>query len=305
MKCSKCLLSGSLDDPIFNGIEKVFARIVSNRCNNNYNAHSNGIITYHCNIMNIFKCPFDSKMESLNEKEIGPEYLYKREDLFILHQISFAIEQAITTFSEITKQNEIIYEVDFENDRVQEVHTKYSGEPESWGWNDDVNEQLSKVKSISNIVIRDEQDIYNILTNREKLEDLLQEYEKENNSRLEEQVCCDKNTPCVPDDYKNDNSNNKMIIDAINCNNANVSHKGKNCHSKNKIEESDNEKLISNPKSKIKEELEKSYREQLILLKENKQNIIDFILENKESIKVKDLKIYESPVKLRLFHLQF
>jgi hypothetical protein len=30
MKCSKCLLSGSLDDPIFNGIEKVFARIVSN-----------------------------------------------------------------------------------------------------------------------------------------------------------------------------------------------------------------------------------------------------------------------------------
>ena len=28
MKCSKCLLSGSNDDPIFVGIEKVFARIV-------------------------------------------------------------------------------------------------------------------------------------------------------------------------------------------------------------------------------------------------------------------------------------
>ena len=35
MKCSKCLLSGSNDDPIFIGIEKVFARIVSNQCNNN------------------------------------------------------------------------------------------------------------------------------------------------------------------------------------------------------------------------------------------------------------------------------
>ena len=35
MKCSKCLLSGSNDDPIFVGIEKVFARIVSNQCNKN------------------------------------------------------------------------------------------------------------------------------------------------------------------------------------------------------------------------------------------------------------------------------
>ena len=43
MKCSKCLLSGSNDDPIFVGIEKVFARIVSNQCNNNtVNNHSHG-----------------------------------------------------------------------------------------------------------------------------------------------------------------------------------------------------------------------------------------------------------------------
>ena len=127
--------------------------------------------------MNIFSCPFESK-EIYNEKEIESKYPYKREDLFTLHQISFAIEQAISTFFEITKNNEIIYEVDFENDRVQEIHTKYNGEPESWGWQENVKEQLSKVKPISNIVIRDEQDIYNILTNREKLEYLLQEYEK-------------------------------------------------------------------------------------------------------------------------------
>ena len=62
MKCSKCLLSGSNDDPIFVGIEKVFARIVSNQCNKIMlilNLH--GIITYHCNVMNIFSCPFESK----------------------------------------------------------------------------------------------------------------------------------------------------------------------------------------------------------------------------------------------------
>ena len=109
-----------------------------------------------------------SKEESYNETQIGEsKYPYKREDLFVLQRISFAIEQAISTFFEITKDNEIIYDVDFKNDRVHEIHTKYNGEPESWGWHKNIIKQCSKVKPISNIIIRDEQDIYNILTNRE------------------------------------------------------------------------------------------------------------------------------------------
>ena len=166
-KCRYCLLSGSNDDPIFIGIEKVFARIVSSRCNNNNkNNNPNDQITYHCNVMNIFSCPFENTEKSDNKNKIESKYPFKREDLFALHQISFAIEQAITTFFETTKNNEIIYEVNFVNDRIQEIHTKYNGEPESWGWNDNVKEILSKVKPISNIIIRDERDIYNILTNR-------------------------------------------------------------------------------------------------------------------------------------------
>ena len=43
----------------------------------------------------------------------------------------------------------------------------------------------------------------------------------------------------------------------------------------------------------MKEELKKHKEEQLILLKENKQNIIDFIIDNKDSIRIEDLKIYE------------
>lgn len=39
--------------------------------------------------------------------------------------------------------------------------------------------------------------------------------------------------------------------------------------------------------------MENSDREQQILLKENKQNIINFILNNKDSIRIEDLKIYE------------
>jgi hypothetical protein len=43
--------------------------------------------------MNVFSCPFESKeKEFYNEKEIESKYPYKREDLFALHQISFAIE---------------------------------------------------------------------------------------------------------------------------------------------------------------------------------------------------------------------
>ena len=43
----------------------------------------------------------------------------------------------------------------------------------------------------------------------------------------------------------------------------------------------------------MKEELKKHKEEQQILLKENKQNIIDFIIDNKDSIRIEDLKIYE------------
>jgi hypothetical protein len=318
-KCSSCIFSGHLDDPLFVGIEKVIARIVSNQCNDNnaVNNRYDGIITYHCNVMNIFSCPFESTEES--------KYPYKREDLFTLHRISFAIEQAISTFFEITKQNEIIYEVDFLNDKVHEIHTKYTGEPESWGWQKNVKEQLSKVKPISNIVIKDENDIYSILTNREKLECLLQEYERYyqlDREAEQQQVCCDKNPPCVPNEEDDDSNNKKVITSSLTATTTEAlasarkeqqqiqqqqeqkqddySHKGKNRHSKNTNEQSiglekelNNKNLQPDLKSKIKEELKKSYKEQLILLKQNKQIIIDFLLGNKDSIRIEDMKIYE------------
>jgi hypothetical protein len=73
----------------------------------------------------------------------------------------------------------------------------------------------------------------------------------------------------------------------------NDSHKGENRHSKKTEGEVDNENLKINLKTKIKEELEQSDREQQILLKENKQKIIDFLSANRDSIRIEDLKIYE------------
>ena len=124
-KCSGCIFSTHLDDPLFVGIGKVVARIVSNHCNNNNNLNSisnidNDLISYPCKVMNFFQCPFENN---------NNQYPYTKEKLFALQRVAFAIEQAISIFHETTKNNEIIYEVDFENDRVQEIHTNYNGEP--------------------------------------------------------------------------------------------------------------------------------------------------------------------------------
>ncbi|HSF50576.1 MAG TPA: hypothetical protein VLA74_07440 [Nitrososphaeraceae archaeon] len=175
--------------------------------------------------MNFFQCPFEGKENSSNieNNKVKSKYLYKREDLFFLQRVAFAIEQAISIFHETTRSNEIIYEVDFENDRVQEIHTNYYGEPYIWGCKDNVKEHLSKVKPISSIKIIDEQDIYNILTNREKLEYLLLEYYKEQHQKQQE----------------------------------------------------------------LEEE------QQILLNEDRRHNIIDFIIDNKDSIRVEDLKIYE------------
>ena len=116
-KCSRCIFSTDLDDPLFVGIEKVVARIVSNQCNNNNNLNfisntDNDLSLYPCIVMNFFQCPFENN---------NNQYPYTKEDLFTLQRIAFTIEQAISIFHETTKNNEIIYEVDFENDRVQEI----------------------------------------------------------------------------------------------------------------------------------------------------------------------------------------
>ena len=75
-------------------------------------------------------------------------------------------------------------------------------------------------------------------------------------------------------------------------NEQDYSHKGENAHSKNTVEdeELEIEDLKPELKTKMKEEIGKHKEEQLILLKEYKQNIIDFLSGNKDSIRVEDLK---------------
>jgi hypothetical protein len=77
------------------------------------------------------------------------------------------------------------------------------------------------VKPISNSIIRDEQDLYDILINKEDLEYLFQEYEKhyQLNRKDQQQVCYDEKSPSVPNDDNNSNENKMGIADKNNYNN--------------------------------------------------------------------------------------
>ena len=132
----------------------------------------------------------------------------------------------------------------------------------------------------------------------------MQEYEKNQLDKEieEQQVCCDENIPCVNNSNNREKllTNNNLTVRSsqIQMNyqdNVDYLHKGENRHSKNIVEDDklDIEHLKPDLKEKIKEELEKSNREQKILLKENKQSIIDFIIDNRDCIRIEDLKIYE------------
>jgi hypothetical protein len=59
------------------------------------------------------------------------------------------------------------------------------------------------------------------------------------------------------------------------------------------VKELDVKHLKPEFKTKMKEEIRKHKEEQLILLKENKRSIINFLIDNKDSIRVEDLQIYE------------
>ena len=206
-RCRHCVNSAFLDDPIFNGIEKTFARIINNHCG--FIDQDNDITMYPCKVMNIFECPFDS--DNYKQK-------YTKDELFFWQRISFAIDQQIHLVNKVTKDNERIYNINFENDKVQRISTDFEGIPYYSGWESNIEKQLDKVKPILEISIKNRQDLYNVLINKEKLEILL--------------------------DLKDDNYD--------------------------------------------KEDLK-----QFHLLQQNKEKIIDFIIGNKNKIRINDLRVYD------------
>ena len=176
-KCFRCLLSPSREkSAIFLGINKVIARAIEQE----NNISSSRI--YPCPILNRYECPFDKKKSNndnnnkLNEEDKVDSNLLDVDDLFNLSKIAFQVELALGKAQTMTKSNETIYETDFEAGKVKEIHANYHGDPYSYSTEYPLEEKLSKeVKRLSKVPIRNVQDVFNALTDRETLNKVLEQ----------------------------------------------------------------------------------------------------------------------------------
>jgi hypothetical protein len=175
-KCLHCLLSPSRQEAaIFLGINKVIARAIEQ--GNNISSST----IYPCPILNRYKCPFDKKKSNndnnnkIKEEEKENSNLLQVDDLFALSEIAFQVEQTLGKAQGMTKSNETLYETDFEAGKVKEIYANYYGNPYTFCSEYPLEEKLSKVHKISKVPIRNVQDVYNALTDRETLNKVLEQ----------------------------------------------------------------------------------------------------------------------------------
>jgi hypothetical protein len=185
-KCFHCLLSPDAEDSaLFIGINKVISRALedgnsynnskkdtSNSCNNSsfFSSTSTGTSIYPCKVLNRYACPYDNK-----SSKIKADVNFDVDSLFALYKLAFQVELALGKAQTMTKSNETIYETDFETGKVKEIHTNYYGDPYSFSTEYLLEEKLSKVKRLSQVPIRNVQDVYNALTDRETLNKVLEQ----------------------------------------------------------------------------------------------------------------------------------
>jgi hypothetical protein len=189
-KCFRCLLSPAREDSaIFLGINKVMARAIEQE--NNISSST----IYPCPIFNRYECPFDKKQSNddknnkINAEKEKDSNLLDVDDLFNLSEIAFEVELALGKAQTMTKSNETIYETDFETGKVKEIYTHYNGDPYSFSTEYPLEEKLKEVKRLSKVTIRNVQDVYNALTDRETLNKVLEQgLENEEYQRYRDEI---------------------------------------------------------------------------------------------------------------------
>ncbi|MGH9984822.1 MAG: hypothetical protein ACRD8W_12800 [Nitrososphaeraceae archaeon] len=78
MKCIHCLLSPHRNDPIFTGIDRLVAKVLTN----------GDPLQYPCEVVNRFQCPYERN----NNTNIAVNSIFDVEDLFELEKMAFAVE---------------------------------------------------------------------------------------------------------------------------------------------------------------------------------------------------------------------
>jgi hypothetical protein len=183
-KCFHCLLSPDAEDSaLFIGINKVIARALgdgnsynnskkdnSSSNNNPSSSTSAGTSIYPCKVLNRYACPYDNK-----NRKIKANTNFDVDGLFALYSIAFEVELSFSHAYSMSKSNEIIYEADFESSKVKEIYANYHGDPYSFSTEYPLEEKLSQVHRLSKVPIRNVQDVYNALTDRETLNKVLEQ----------------------------------------------------------------------------------------------------------------------------------
>jgi hypothetical protein len=183
-KCFNCLLSPHREKAtIYDGINKVIAKVLE-REHNNKNISSQTTI-YPCSVLNIFECQHKSEDNKEANDEISN---FDTDDLFELSEIAFQLELALAKAQTTTESNDTVYETNFETNIVREIRTDYYDNPYSSSIDYPLEEKLSKVKRLSIVPIRNAQDIYTVLTDRETLDKILEQGLDEENLKHKDVV---------------------------------------------------------------------------------------------------------------------
>ena len=183
-KCFRCLLSPDMEESaLFVGINKVISRAMEgednetssnnskkdDNSNNTSPSTSTGTSIYPCKVLNRYVCPYDNKSAVSHDAMSNVDYL------FALYDLAFQVELAFSHAYSMSKSNEIIYETDFETGKVKEIYANYHGDPYSFSTEYPLKEKISKVYRLSKVPIRNVQDIYNALTDKETLDKVLEQ----------------------------------------------------------------------------------------------------------------------------------
>jgi hypothetical protein len=166
-KCTDCLLNPNNEGSYF-GLYKFIANALQITKSYGWEDKNKNVTSiYPCQVVNFYSCPYDKKEESEAET-------VRRNDLFSLNQIAEIIGRALSKALNI-KANRIIYKIDFQSGKVQEIDTFLHGDPYAKNLPGalpieyKLNDRMGKIENLSFIPMRNLDDIFAILTDKEKI----------------------------------------------------------------------------------------------------------------------------------------
>jgi hypothetical protein len=168
-KCRDCLLSPNNEDSYFGIYE-----FIANALELGKSHHNNSSPPYPCEVVNFYSCPYDN-----NEREEIEGGIVTRNDLFKLNQMVEIIGRSISRALDI-KGSRIIYKIDYQLGKVQEIDTFLCGDPYAQNLSGGkpiehrLKEISEEIEKLSILPMRNLDDIFSILTDKEKLDTVLQ-----------------------------------------------------------------------------------------------------------------------------------